>query len=64
MKAALSAEHACRWLVDATKHSLTDLQEPLLQIVTREWDKICEECPESTEPLMEFPRLLHAITVL
>ena len=61
MKAALGPEHACRWLVEATKHSVADVQEPLLQYVTRFWGEIADENPESTEQLEEYPKLMRAI---
>ena len=63
MKATLDANHACRWLVAATTHSLTDVQEPLLRYVKREWHTICEENPESTEQLEACPSLMRAIMV-
>ena len=61
MKAALGPKHACRWLVEVTKHSVAELQEPLLQYVTRSWGEIAEENPESTEQLEAYPRLMRAI---
>ena len=63
MKAVLSPEHACYWLVEVTKHSVVELQEPLLQYVTREWGKICDENLESTRQLVECPQLQHAIMI-
>ena len=63
MKAALGAEHACRWLVEATRHSLTELQEPLLRYVKHEWRTICDKNPETAEQLREYPNLMLAIMV-
>ena len=61
MKSALGPEHACHWLAQVTKHSVVELQEPLLQYVTRSWGHIADENPESTEHLKEFPNLTQAI---
>ena len=61
MKAALGPEHACRWLVEVTKHSIAELQEPLLQYVTKSWSKIRDENPQCVEQLEEFPKLMSAI---
>ena len=61
MKEALGPEYACRWLVEATRHSVAELQEPLLQYVLRSWGKIADENPESTEQLKEYPNLMQAI---
>ena len=63
MKAVLGVEHACRWLVDVTRYPVTELQEPLLRYVTREWRSICDENLESTELLEKFPSVLRTIMV-
>ena len=63
MKATLGPEHACRWLAEVTKHSVAELQEPLLQYVTRSWGKICEGNIQSTEVLEAYPRLMRAIMI-
>ena len=61
MKAELGPEHACLWLAEATKHSVVELQEPLLQYVTASWVKICEANPVSVEQLEAFPKLMSAV---